>query len=367
MAISSIHFRRCHYEFQTEHNGRLSETEPSYLLPKQYRLEDEWLVVNDAVKLHEEQKIIRKQKHSRGKTPELKDSTWDAILNLNPEHTVEDLKKVGEYIQKQYHLTPCSYAIHRDEGARPGDVRTHYNLHGHIIFYTVSDGISQMRKINRTVLRKIQTDVAKILNMQRGEFDSKKIRLEHKQYRHLQRMLENQENEFLAAHNELIEKGELVPKENVKKIIEEQRKIWIAEHNHTAEEYKKLRELANEQYRSIQELYKNIEELNSTIKQLHEENDNLKSQLEIQNTTATEHITNGTDAEEKLHIICGSLMIDSNGTVKDFKVNFRNWGNEVFIDNNSTLINKINENLADLDDQLKKRKQPSKDVGGMRF
>ena len=367
MAISSIHFKRCDYHFQTEHNSRNTDNEPTYLLDKQYRKSNEWLELNNAVDLHEQQKIIRKQKHSRGKMPELKDSTWDAVVNLNSNHTIEDLKKVAEHIQKQYHLTPCSLAVHRDEGYRTEDGRTHYNLHGHIVFYTVDNGISQMRKINRTVLRNIQTEVADILQMERGQENSKKTRLEHKQYREMKRALENQEKEFLAATDKLIEDGELIPKETVKKMIEEQRKKWIAEQNHVKEDYKELRKLADKQYRTIEELNKKIEELDSTIKQVNKKYNALVSTSKEQIKQAIAPYINGTDAEKKLHIVCGHLMIDTNGTVKDFTVKFRNWGNEVFIDNNSTLINKINENLADLDDQLKKRKQSSKDVGRTRF
>ena len=64
-----------------------------------------------------------------------------------------------------------------------------------------------------------------------------------------------------------------MPKSEVKKIIEQERKAWIAEQGHTAEDYKALKALN-------QQRYSDIETLKSEIESLKQQLDTLKRELE---------------------------------------------------------------------------------------
>lgn len=77
--------------------------------------------------------------------------------------------------------------------------------------------------------------------------------------------LKNQ-NADLQAELESI-KTEWLPKSEVKKIIEQERKAWIAEQGHTAEDYKALQDLKQQQYSDIETLKSEIESLKQQLAQ----------------------------------------------------------------------------------------------------
>ena len=77
--------------------------------------------------------------------------------------------------------------------------------------------------------------------------------------------LKNQ-NADLQAELESV-KAEWLPKSVVKKIIEQERKAWIAEQGHTAEDYKDLKALNKQQYSDIETLKSEIESLKQQLAQ----------------------------------------------------------------------------------------------------
>ncbi len=77
--------------------------------------------------------------------------------------------------------------------------------------------------------------------------------------------LKNQ-NADLQAELESV-KAEWLPKSEVKKIIEQERKAWIAEQGHTAEDYKALNALNKQQYSDIETLKSEIESLKQQLAQ----------------------------------------------------------------------------------------------------
>lgn len=77
--------------------------------------------------------------------------------------------------------------------------------------------------------------------------------------------LKNQ-NADLQAELESV-KAEWLPKSEVKKIIEQERKAWIAEQGHTAEDYKALKALNQQQYSDIETLKSEIESLKQQLAQ----------------------------------------------------------------------------------------------------
>lgn len=77
--------------------------------------------------------------------------------------------------------------------------------------------------------------------------------------------LKNQ-NADLQAELESV-KAEWLPKSEVKKIIEQERKAWIAEQGHTAEDYKALKALNQQRYSDIETLKSEIESLKQQLAQ----------------------------------------------------------------------------------------------------
>jgi hypothetical protein len=251
MTISSINFQRVRGDKKQalDHIARTTEKEPVYLLEKSERKPNGFELLADVDKLHEEQMSLRKKNHSRGKAPELNDSLWEAVINLEEHHTMDDVKKVADFIHKKYHLTPTAIAIHRDEGYKDkttGEVK--YNYHAHVMFYTVDNGKSQMRIIGKKALSEMQTEVANLLHMERGQVNSKTVRLNHRQYREKAKELAQKDfvmNVVQDAYTSTLKKkeAELLTLKEQKKIVEAERKKYKEESDHIASEYRALQNL----------------------------------------------------------------------------------------------------------------------------
>ena len=292
MTTSSIHFKRVDPFFCEKHNSRNTEKQPTYLLDTDLRKSNDFVKLADISVLHNEQLEIRKTNRCRGKAPELRDSCWEAVINLEEHHTLADVKQVADFIHKEYHLTPISIAIHRDEGYVDSDGQVKYNYHAHIPFYTVSEGKSVMRTISRKQLSEMQTEVADLLGMQRGQINSTAKRLEQSEYRRLARA-EQEHNQELAEVKQKQKQAEAVLEQvqpalqrsveekkqlnstakrlnnkvftlkAQKAIVGAERKKYIKEANHNAEEYRKLQALNKTLYTK--------EQLESELQKLRDE------------------------------------------------------------------------------------------------
>lgn len=306
MTISSINFQRVRGDKKQalDHIARTTEKEPVYLLEKSERKPNGFELLADVDKLHEEQMSLRKKNHSRGKAPELNDSLWEAVINLEEHHTMDDVKKVADFIHKKYHLTPTAIAIHRDEGYTDkvtGEVK--YNYHAHVMFYTVDNGKSQMRTIGKKALSEMQTEVANLLHMERGQVNSKTVRLNHRQYREKARELAQKDFVFDVVQKEFIkikkeQDQEILTLKEQKKIVEAERKKYKDEADHIASEYRALQAL-NKTLHTREELDKalaalrtqyedrlakeaeKINTLNSTVKKLQDKNEELKNAVKV--------------------------------------------------------------------------------------
>jgi hypothetical protein len=248
MTISSIHFQKAEVEFAEKHNFRTEKKEPEYLLDKQYRKTNEYLKLHDPKELYQEQLKLRNQNHARGFAPKLKDVYWEAVVNLDEKHNLDDVKKVADFIQQKYHLQTCSIALHHDEGYKDKDGAVKYNHHAHLCFLTMDKGISTMRKIRSKELRQMQSEVAELLGMERGKENSKATRLDHKQYREKARELAQKEfvNDVVqsAYVSSLKDKeAELLTLKEQKAIVEAERKKYKDEGDHIASEYRALQAL----------------------------------------------------------------------------------------------------------------------------
>lgn len=296
MSTSSIHFQRADYRFAEKHNSRQTERQPSYLLPEDKRQRNEFVKLADVQTLHEKQIEYRRLTHARGRAPTLTDSYWEAVVNLNSEHTIDDVRRVAEHIRQKYKFTPTSIAIHRDEGyVDKVTGETKYNYHAHLTFYTIAQGRSQMRLMTRAKLRDLQTEVANLLGMQRGQEHSKAKRLDHQQYREVKRA----EEELETQSKQWKFRYELAPVKTQKELNELKSKIrkeMIKQGGFSAQDYRALNQLITDYKNAfklgetvtVSEVVEDIyQRLNASVK-LKAENDRLTSENEKLTNKLTE-------------------------------------------------------------------------------
>ena len=121
---------------------------------------------------------------------------WEAVINLNEEHTINDVRVLARIIRMIYGWQAAQIGVHRDEGFKdPKSGKNIYNYHAHIIFFMLDkEGIYRFKKRDFGIkkMEELQTLVSYVLKMERGK--SKKItkieRLEHRQYKQ-QKQYEN--------------------------------------------------------------------------------------------------------------------------------------------------------------------------------
>ena len=195
MAKSSINFQKSKGH-SYDHNFR--KDEPNYLLKAENRLENfYWQNEKTAREIFDEE--LSSTKRKGGPIPRFENSHWEAVLNLNKNHTLEDVQKVARYIEQKFNITCATIAVHRDEGHYKND-KPQYNFHAHITFVTYKDGQQNWRKekIKPADLRELQTAVAEILQMERGQENSEAERLSHRQYKQVAQEKEQLEAEILT-------------------------------------------------------------------------------------------------------------------------------------------------------------------------
>ena len=195
MAKSSINFQKSKGH-SYDHNFR--KDEPNYLLKPADRLENfYWQNEKSAREIFDEE--LKSYGTKKGKRPTFENSHWEAVLNLNKNHTLEDVQKLAEYIEQKFNITCATIAVHRDEGHYKNDKPQH-NFHAHITFVTVKDGQQNWRKekIKPADIRELQTEEAEMLQMERGQENSEAERLSHKQYKKAAQQKEQLEREILS-------------------------------------------------------------------------------------------------------------------------------------------------------------------------
>lgn len=228
MAISSINFQKSKSHSVAE---TTREFQANYLLPKKYQKNNEyWNYKNSSeikkIDLDFFNEELSKANRKGGKIPKFENSSWEAVLNLNENHNIDDVKKVLEHIEKKFNIKGTRIAIHKDEGNyNPVTNIVKYNYHAHLNFVTYKDGKQNWRLafVNKDKLRDLQTEVAEILEMERGEFNSKSVRANHRVLRdNYEEIIEDREakKEALEYKNKNIDnviKGkEIIYKEKAK-------------------------------------------------------------------------------------------------------------------------------------------------------
>ena len=186
MAKSSITFEKAN-KGNFRHNDR-SENEPSYLLPKEYRLGNECDVSSEVAESFLKELLNEASENYKkhfGQKLQAKKYVWEAVVTLNAEHTLEDVQKLVDEICKDSGMTSLQVSIHRDEGHINKRGYPVYNFHAHLSFFTLDRNTGQqlyrkhltkkqkekqpdLRPMNPKRMSQYQDMAAEILGMTRG-------------------------------------------------------------------------------------------------------------------------------------------------------------------------------------------------------
>ena len=183
----------------------------------------------------------------------------EAVVNLNENHKMEDLINLSQMLENDYQMKVLHIAIHRDEGHIDKTGEEKINYHAHIVFSNYDFDKHITIKRDKDVMRKLQTDVANCLGMERGEENSQKVRLDHRQYK---RAMQEVEEKTKELQRELKE----VKQENteLKYSFKEMQKTITSLENLTAEQKRELHSLNSKvknEKAEYEELLKKLDDL----------------------------------------------------------------------------------------------------------
>lgn len=172
--ISSLNFKKS-TAINVEHNNR--QMPPTYLLVKGGKgFQSRYVSFNGSKSAVETRdKYIEACQHAylreKGKKFQAKSFLWSAVINLKENSTIDDVKKVKNYLEKETGFKCYQYSLHADEGYIDDDGVVQINYHAHLEFVTLdlATGINLQRKLSPAKLRELQTGVAAVLQMTRGE------------------------------------------------------------------------------------------------------------------------------------------------------------------------------------------------------
>jgi hypothetical protein len=196
---ASIHFNAIRPNSES-HNQR--QTDMPHIHVDKIKDNEQWIgsSVQDMMK---EIRRYCKEKSGRAmyKTAE---PIREAVLNLAPHHTLEDVKNVAEGLKEVFGIECFQIYIHRDEGLdRDGKIKL--NHHAHLVCRWQDMETGKTFKFMPSDLSQMQDYVASALNMERGNLreNTNRERLEAVEYKRQQEELRLQE---LRLETEMLEK-----------------------------------------------------------------------------------------------------------------------------------------------------------------
>lgn len=125
----------------------------------------------------------------------------ELVVNLNKDHTMEDVKKVAKMMEELYGIKMTFAAIHRDEGYYDKDTGDFIaNVHAHIRFCTLDleTGLNGMSKAPKSKLVTMQTKFAEILGLKPGEKGKKQRHISAKDYKRIAKQIDEKFREQLS-------------------------------------------------------------------------------------------------------------------------------------------------------------------------
>lgn len=195
MAISSINFRPVSVTSES-HNTRSVKLD--YNFPELESNNEHSVLQSVQDRLKKIQKFC-KEKSGR-KLQKNAEPIREAVLNLNQHHTMDDLKDLARELKKEFGISAFQIHIHRDEGR----TRDEINYHAHMLFDWQDMEKGTMIRLGKADMSRMQTFVAKHLQMQRGELktNSNRERLEPIEYKRQQEEIRLQQLQQQTAELE---------------------------------------------------------------------------------------------------------------------------------------------------------------------
>lgn len=238
----------------------------------------------------------------------------EAVINTDTHVNQDHFNDIVKMLKNKYNVTVTDIAHHKDEGKILDDGTKHINYHAHIIFINADLETGKTIKWDKTKLRNLQTDIAEVLQMDRGidKRISKVERMEHKQYKqHIQQINElkakNKElqkelnetkkvltltkivnNNLQKQKNELVELFESLGLNEIKQQTSDTKKIKKLLLEKLAREYNEERNKLKETKQATQQQYQSLKIENEQKKELI--NEAFKKQLT--NNVSNNNITN---------------------------------------------------------------------------
>ena len=251
-----------------------------------------------------------------------------AIVNFNKEHSPKDIKKICDYLENKFDTKVIQYAMHRDEGHISENGEKIKNYHAHIEFMGLdSKGNSVRRKLDKKALIELQSDVANILEMQRGKnyTELKEKRPKRLDTYEFKKVKENESKLILASKEQLKEannqlrtfmkdngagRQDYAELEKEKKILEEQLKAKELTQDGLLKKFKEIQDKFLKEKEHLKSIIE-IKELD--IIELQNQNKGLISQKEVLNDGFV-------DLEEKINLRANIEL--EKGIDKELKVVF---------------------------------------------
>lgn len=283
--ISSINFKKS-IPINTEHNDRTLA--PNYLIDKEKgaecnrNAEQARALKNQIIK-----EAIQKYTENTRQKFQAKSFEWSAVVNIKPETTMQDLENLAKHFNDKYGFQCYQIAIHRDEGHKNTQGEIEINQHAHMEFITLDRETGKqnfkMRDFSKQKMREIQTEVAEILQMERGK--DKRLtgtkRIEPRKYAQLkeQEKAAIKETKIKVAKQIKELKTELEAEILSKKEIKEQFEAFRKENAGQGLAKKFFRELSDEKKKQLQEPSYTQDELKAYFTELLEKHTSKKKGL----------------------------------------------------------------------------------------
>ena len=284
--ISSINFKKS-IPINTEHNDRTLA--PNYLIDKEKGAECN----RNAEKARElKNQIINEAKETyQNKVKQkfqAKNFEWSAVVNIKPDTTMQDLENLAKHFNDKYGFQCYQIAIHRDEGHKNTQGEIEINQHAHMEFITLDKETGKqnfkMRDFSKQKMREIQTEVAEILQMERGK--DKRLtgakRIEPRKYAQLKEQEKANTKELkktIKGKNK-----ELLSQKAINERLEQERKAWLNENKALKEQNQELK-YQQADYKELKALnkrqFETIEALNLEIQKLKDEKEKNEREKEV--------------------------------------------------------------------------------------
>ena len=283
--ISSINFKKS-IAINTEHNDRTLA--PSYLIDTEkgaecnLNAEQARALKNQIIK-----EAIQKYTENTRQKFQAKSFEWSAVVNIKPDTTMQDLENLAKHFNDKYGFQCYQIAIHRDEGHKDENGEKQINQHAHMEFITLDRETGKqnfkMRDFSKQKMREIQTEVAEILQMERGK--DKRLtgakRIEPRKYAQLkeQEKAAIKETKIKVANQIKELKTELEAEILSKKEIKEQFEAFRKENAGQGLAKEFFRELSEEKKKQLQEPSYTQDELKAYFTELLEKHTSKKKGL----------------------------------------------------------------------------------------